>query len=91
MAATPGRRSKSLKTYGLGNIIETIRDTPAPSPLDNLRPLLDQLDRLNTYASPYHHSNPNYRAEVVNEAELRRYVRGALSLIYDDGRSHPIP
>jgi wobble nucleotide-excising tRNase len=75
----------------LGNTIDAIRDAPAQSPLTTLQPLLGPLERLNTYASPYHHSNPNYRAEVVNEAELRRYVRGALSLVYDDGRCHPIP
>lgn len=74
----------------LSGIIRMIRDAAPGSTLAALQPLAIQLEEFDRYASPYHHSNPNYRNEVIQENRLRHFVSGALSLIHDDGRSHPI-
>jgi hypothetical protein len=74
----------------LGRIIEAVQNAAAPSPLIALQPLAAALNDFNEYASQYHHENPEHAAVRLNEDELRHYVQGALSLIYDDGTSHPI-
>ena len=74
----------------LGGIIDAIRAAPEGSPLVTLQSQLPHLEDFNDYASRYHHSNPNYRNEVILERDVQHYARGALSLIQDDGRSHPI-
>jgi wobble nucleotide-excising tRNase len=78
------------ETMTLGNMIAEITRAPAGSALAMMHGLVDHLDRFNEYAGRYHHSNPNHGSEVLREHELRHYVRGALSLIQDDGRSCPI-
>ncbi len=77
-------------TLTLGGIIEAIRAAPGGTSLATLQPLLPHLEDFNEYTSVYHHSNPDYRNEVVQEHRVRHYALGALSLIQDDGETHHI-
>jgi hypothetical protein len=78
-------------TMTLGGFIEAIRAALAGSPLANFAANVDALERFNVFARRFHHSNPNAQNEPLNEHELRRFARGAMSLIHDDGMSSPIP
>ncbi len=77
-------------TATLGDIVGAIRTAPAGSPLTMLQPRLPDLEEFNDYASRYHHGNPNAPHEPIQEHNLQHYARAALSLIQDDGQSHPI-
>jgi hypothetical protein len=82
--------SNFAPTMTLGAFILAIRQSAPGSPVSQFSADLDALDRFNAYSSRFHHSNPIAQSEILNEFELRKYARFALSLIHDDGISSPL-
>lgn len=72
------------RNYGLGSMIEKIRNADDADPLSSQKPYLHELSSLNGYSKDRHH----FRTEGSdNERELKSYVERTLALIH--GLSEP--
>jgi wobble nucleotide-excising tRNase len=70
----------------LGDIIQLVGAAKAPSPLANLKPVLQKIKEVNEYAREFHHdANPQADTAPVLDAELLPFARKALELIYENG------
>ena len=75
----------------LGVIRAAIAAAQPGTPLGRLAHLLEPLARFDNFTSHDHHFDPNDAGTVQLQEELRRYAFAAMSLIHDDGQSHPVP
>ena len=63
-----------------GDVLAMIRDAPDTSPAAQLKPILADLDALNSFARRYMHENPNADTEHIDDGELLDHVRKAVKL-----------
>lgn len=76
----PGHLSKGNP---LGNCIDQIEKTTAPSPLHHANNLLDELRYLNGYLGAFHHDDePDIQPPKPSETELRRHAKRALHIVH---------
>lgn len=64
-----------------GEVLGRIREAPATSPAAHLKPILDDLDELNSFARRYMHGdNPAADAEQIDDGELLVYVKRSIKI-----------
>jgi hypothetical protein len=67
----------------LGDYIGRIRTAEESSPLNVIKPLLEELAEINSYSKRFHHSsNPDADKTPINEPELKNYVKRTLKIIW---------
>lgn len=67
----------------LGDFIKMIKDSTNSSPFYRLKDSLDEICEINDYSKIYHHSNPSFMEEPINNTELSNYVKRTLKLIME--------
>jgi len=68
--------------YSLKDIILTIQQANAASPLEPMKACLPDLCDINEYTKRYHHAeNPAASAEPINDSELTAHIDRALSVL----------
>ena len=66
----------------LGNFITNIRNADKSDPLCVIKPLLEELEEINSYSKQYHHSQTlNADSMPIKETELKGYVERTLKFI----------
>ena len=66
----------------LGDMLRKIALASSPDPLHAMSPLLEELWEINNYSKRYHHDqNPRVSSELINDPELRAFVRRTLDLL----------
>ena len=69
-----------------GQIIAMAARASPGDPLAYLQPLLEEMGKVNDYASQFHHdTNPSFETVAVADPELLAYAKRALKLIYQNG------
>ncbi len=76
-----GCHTSEHENQWLGDFIQMIRDADSQSALYKLKQYLDEIEEINDYSKPYHHSNPGYVEVGISSHELRNYVKRTISLI----------
>ena len=62
----------------LGDFIQKIRDSGGASPFAGISDKLAELEAVNGYSAPFHHSGP---APAVDDTELRAYAQRAVTFV----------
>lgn len=67
-----------------GQIVQEIKLAAPSSPISHAKPLIEELNDINSYAGDFHHDTNPGNADTVQiiPTELRRYVERALAIIY---------
>ena len=66
----------------LGDFISLLRDANPEDEIYQIKTeILDDLDDINKYSKKYHHENPNFRTEPINDTQLRTYVERTFKII----------
>jgi wobble nucleotide-excising tRNase len=69
-----------------GQIIGLAAQAQACDPLAYLQPILKEMGEVNDYVSQFHHdANSSYETVSVADAELLKFAKRALMLIYQNG------
>lgn len=68
-------------TDWLGDFLSMIRDSFEGDVFYNLKGIYEELSDINDYSKEYHHSNPNYLEEPINDEELRNYVKRTIDVL----------
>ncbi|MFD0044925.1 AAA family ATPase [Pseudarthrobacter scleromae] len=67
----------------LGEAIAKIRSSAAPSPLHFAVSVVDEIEKINTYAGNFHHdTNPGYVAAPVSRKELRDFASRTMDVVH---------
>ncbi|WP_320121146.1 AAA family ATPase [uncultured Sphaerochaeta sp.] len=66
----------------LGEIIKDIRESSGDNPLVNLKPVYSILNDLNEYSKSFHHSTPTDIPPVIQDQELKIYIKKLIHVIY---------
>ena len=66
----------------LGDMISLFRESTSESVFYSQKENLSVLADINDYSKTYHHSNPNWLEEPINETELKQYCKKTLELIH---------
>lgn len=77
----PGKFSRN---QWLGDMVSVIDDCDADDQLYCIKPLLPELNEINSYSKKYHHSpqNPNAYQCIIDDNELKSYVDRTLKVIH---------
>ncbi|MHA7303522.1 AAA family ATPase [Pseudarthrobacter sp. MDT1-22] len=67
----------------LGEAIAKIRSSSAPSPLQFAVPVVDEIEKINTYVGSFHHqANPGYATAPMSHKELRDFANRTMDVVH---------
>jgi wobble nucleotide-excising tRNase len=82
------RRFPGLISRGLmfGDILTSINSATTPNPLVFAKPLVGELQEINTYAGKFHHdTNPDgSETTTTTSDEVKQYSKRALAVVYGE-------
>lgn len=67
--------------HTLGSMIKSIREADTSNPINAMQGRMSELEDFNDYSQGKHHNDPETASELIDETELKTYVKRALDFV----------